>query len=403
MVTKLCLIFLILSTVLTEASAQSPYNKAGPGFILSGTETIIEPATPIKSQDGIGLCYAFSATSLLESYRCRELNLNCNDPHEFLSTLDVTSNYENERLKEGGSTFRILSNLESGRKKIAREECIQFATLVHQMADNKNNMIKDEKRGWIFLTKKWNEYKGLGDTKRNDCVSCLANSIKSTLVNIQTPSDQIKNAFLDAHTLEEFLYKTLLPSQCLLDSKMAAIPPFTAKIFPGYNEVATDRALTNKIEILLKNKIPLEMGICTDPNRPCRENFGHSIALYGFKEVRSPNTGEIKKLVKVKNSYGMSWQKENNDGWVELSTLVEASLAQSQHENISWIQKPGFVPDEKVIAAASATTVPPARFIPARQGNSEVPAAYKNYHGIWKCNNSSFIDHYEPNCVPAVK
>lgn len=401
MVNKLCFLFLFLSTVLTEATAELPYKTIGPGYVLKGTETIVEPSTPIKSQDGIGVCYGFSATSLLESYRCRELNLNCSDPHEFLSTLDVTSYFERERLKEGGNTFRIFSNLESGRKKIAREECIQFATLVHQMADSKNHMIKDEKRGWIFLTKKWNEYKGIGDSKRNDCVSCLANTIKATLVNIQTPADQIKNAFLDAHTLEEFLYKALLPTQCLQDSRMASIPPFVAKIYPGFNTTVSESELTNKIEVLLKNKIPIEMGICTDSSRPCRENFGHSIALYGFKEVRSTTTNEIKKLVKVKNSYGMSWQNQNNDGWVDLATLVEASRAQSEHENISWIQKPGFVLDEKVVSASSSTTTPPARYIPTRPISPDTPAAYKNYHGIWKCPNSTYIDHYEPGCVPA--
>lgn len=378
-----------------SAFAEIPYTILDSSYVQKGEEINITPVTPIKAQDGIGLCYGFSATSLLENFRCRELNLNCNDPHEFLSTLDVTSYFERERLIEGGQTFRILNNLENGRKKIAREECIKFSTLVHQMADNQNNIFKDEKRGWIFLTKKWNEYRGIGGAQRNDCASCLADTIKSTLVNIQTPADQIKNAFYEAHTLEEFLYKTLLPAQCLQDSKMADMPAFVSKTWPGYNDKFSEEALMAKIENVLRNNIPVEIGICTSGLRPCGENSGHSIALFGIKEVCSNQTNECRKVVKIKNSYGMSWQLQNNDGWIDLKALAEASHNLAEYQNISWIQRPGQVLSEKKIIA------PPPQNRPATPSAPGIPNEYKNYRGIWKCPNSRYTDQYEPGCVPA--
>lgn len=392
---------LAITTLLNLAAAgEYPYTAPERDYAERGEVILVSHVSPIKSQDGIGLCYGFSATSLLENYRCRELNVDCNDPNEFLSTLDVTSYYGRERLVEGGSTTRILMNLEKG-KKIAREECVQFSALVHQVAITQNTFYRDERQGWNFLTKKWNEYKGYKGEKRNDCVSCLADSIKSTLVNIQTPADQLKNAFTEAHSLEEFLYKALLPAQCMNDAKMAVVPPFVTKIYPGYSDKITDEMLKAKIETVLKNNLPLEMGICTSTVRPCPENSGHSIAVVGLKEVCSSSTGDCKKLVKVKNSYGNSWQAQNNDGWLDLDTLVEASRAQANFGNITWIQKPGFVLQE--FKLKEQKRVGPSRPSPNAPSPAGVPAEYKDYKGIWKCPNATFIDHYEPGCVPMRK
>jgi len=392
---------ILIALIFNFAEAEEvPYVVPDQSYVDKGDAVVVTPMTPVKSQDGIGLCYGFSATSLLENYRCRELNVDCNDPNEFLSSLDVTSYYGRERLVEGGNTIRILMNLEKG-KKIAREECIRFSTLVHQVAVTQNSFYRDERQGWNFLTKKWNEFKGYGGEKRNDCASCLADSIKSTLVNIQTPSDQLKNAFLEAHSLEEFLYKALLPVQCINEAKMASVPPFVAKSYPGYSEKITEEALKAKVETILRNNIPLEMGICTSVERPCREDAGHSVALMGIKEVCSQTNGDCKKLVKVKNSYGNSWQANNNDGWIELDSLAEASRALGNYGNITWIQKPGFVLQENKNKEPKKVT-PPSRptrpNVPA--GPSGIPAEYKNHRGIWKCPNSTFLDHYETGCVP---
>lgn len=379
------------------ARAEHPYETLDQSYRQRGESIEITPMTPVKSQDGIGLCYGFTATSLLENYRCREMNLDCNDPKEILSSLDVTSYYQRERLVEGGQTYRILSNLESGKKKVAREECARFSTLVHQVSVSQNSYIKDEKRGWNFLTKKWNEYRGLAGTKRNDCVSCLADEIKSTLVNITTPTEQLKKAFEEARSLEEFLYKSILPVHCLEESKMAAIPPFVTKSFPTYKDKLTDEALAQKIETVLRNNIPLEMGICTSGTNPCQNDSGHSITLFGIKEMCNGQSDQCRKVVKIKNSYGMSWQNNTDDGWVDLAALTEASRALGPHNNITWIQKPGQVLVEK------KTTPPqtPRPVTPSRPGGgSGIPTHYKDYKGIWKCPNATFRDYYEPGCVP---
>ena len=319
-----------------ENAASSPYTIIDHSFIdTPGSINEITQSTPVKSQDGIAVCYGFSATSLLESFRCRELNLDCSDPSEFLSTFDVSSyNSGNIRtLEEIGYAKFVLENIQKSKRNIAREECAPISSLVHK----KLFFNTDAKSGWDFLVNKWKEYKGLG-IPPSDCVSCLVEKIKSTLGRMKTSDDQLQNAFKSSSFLDEFLYKSVMPLDCLTESKVATIPPFTVKRFPKENDISSNLALKSKIQTLLNASIPIEIGICIDENYTdgkCQSS--HSIALFGIKEAC--HKGECRTVVKVKNSYGASWQQKMNDGWLDLEALIKSSREFSSLDNISWIEK----------------------------------------------------------------
>ncbi len=379
--------------------ANSPYQTAGGDYRdRAGTVREITPNTPIKSQDGIGVCYGFSSTSLLEHYRCRELNLSCKNPGDLLSTLDVSSHHRNMSIQDGGETYRVLNSIER-KLLVVKEECAQFSSLVHKLLDSKGRTYSSEEGGWNFLTEKWNEYKGLNASrKRNDCVSCLADDIKNTLVTVQTPKDQLVTAFNTARSLGEFMYKALLPLHCLDESKMAKIPPFKAKTYPEYKESPTVDSIMAKVESLLNENIPLEIGICTAYANPtgCIEGQGHSVALFGIKEVCSRSTGDCKKMVKIKNSYGQSWQNQNDDGWVDLRNLAEAGLRLGDHHILNWIENP-----TQKTPNLLPKRMPPSPTINVVPSNNNVPPAeYKNYKGIWKCPGGSYQQEYVSGCVP---
>ncbi len=382
-----------------SALAEYPYKEVEAGYSdKPGSIVEVSPSTPIKSQDGLGLCYGFSATSLLEHHRCKEKGSSCQSPSDFLSTLDVSSYYGHKRLTIGGDTNKIFMNIEGSKLRIAKEECIQFSTLIHQLS-YETGTKNEENGGWLFLVERWNEYRGLGKfNKRNDCVSCLADSIKSTLVNVQTPKDQIRDAFQSANNLEEFLYKTIMPAQCLLESRMAEIPPFKAKTFPTYKDTLSIESLSKKVESILLSGLPLEMGICGMilGNGKCHETSGHSIALFGVKEVCNRN-GQCHTMVKVKNSYGQSWQNQNSEGWLELKTLAESSMVLGKHNNINWIEKPGFVLTNKALSKKETIIAPVNN---PGSGPTGVPNEYKNHKGVWKCPGNQFRDQYESGCVP---
>jgi hypothetical protein len=325
------------------ASETYAYKTLDPTQFIDKADSVhvVEISTPIKTQDGIGFCYGFSSTSLLETYRCTELKLDCSKPENFLSAFDVTSHYKNNALEEGGQSSKIMDHIAHSNRKIAAEECARFSTLVHKVTENKKTVIKNEGKAWDYLSEVWNNYKSADKSKQN-CISCLADSIKNRLGNIKTPAGQIEDAFKTATTLEKFLYKTILPVECLAEEKMLSIPEFAPHTYPLLQDKFDEDVLTNKIISLLNSGIPLEIGICADkkysPN--CDDREGHSIALYGIKEACNKKTGECRKLVKVKNSYGMGWQKKFNDGWVDMETIVKSSASFATFDNITWIQKP---------------------------------------------------------------
>lgn len=328
-----------MASIIQSAVAANPYKILDDSY-KDTAESVIEvkESTPVKSQDGIGFCYGFTSTSLLETYRCKEMGLDCNDPKESLSTFDVTSNFRPKKngLEEGGRASTVLDNIKKQTTSIAREECIPFSTIVK--AEGSANLR--EKKGMDFLTRKWNEYKGLNNKKPNDCITCLVNDIKKTLSNIDTSNEELASAFQNATELEEFLYMAVLPKECLQDSKTAKLPEFVVNSFPKALSDATPDAIQKKIESVLRTSTPVEIGICADsgytPN--CAGGEGHSIALYGIKE--SCSAKECRTVVKIKNSYGESWQKKNNDGWVDLAELVKSSLSVGDFKNVTWLTKP---------------------------------------------------------------
>ncbi len=337
------LIFFI-SLITSVHAYEYPYATVDKSFSdKEGTIVEVLESTPIKTQDGIGVCYGFSTTSLLETYRCKELKLDCSNPKEMLSTFDVTSYYgrDSKSLSEGGNITPLLKKLlKANPRSVTREECIPFSSLAHQINDKKKVIKRNEGKGWDYLIAKWNEYKGNGK-KTNDCVTCLANDIKNTLVNLKTPADQIANAFTTATDMEEFLYMSILPKECLQEANQAAIPEFKINFYPDGLSDTTDEMLANKVSEILNSGTPLEIGICADKSYTphCDDKEGHSIALYGIKEVCN-KFGECRKVVKVKNSYGKSWQDKNNGGWIDLKELVKSSNSLQSFQNITWITKP---------------------------------------------------------------
>lgn len=259
------LIFLLnLICLFNTAFAEYPYETFDGNFNYTSPQSTFEVSNmpPTKSQDGVGLCYAFSSSTLLENYRCRELKLNCLDKENLISTLDVSSFNQArdvKRLKEGGIPFNLLANIQSSNRKLAKESCAKFSSIVSKLDQYNIN----EGQGWKFLSRSWNNFKKLTPTKQKDLAWCMVNAVKMNLRQIETPEDQLYDAFMNAKNLENFLYKSLLPIQCLDDKNLITVPEYVINIFPGIRESGNEQLLQQKIENVLLNNIPIEMGICT--------------------------------------------------------------------------------------------------------------------------------------------
>jgi hypothetical protein len=408
--------FLIFAVALffnQSLRAEYPYVIPNKSYNIENSKAYeVTSMPPIKAQDYLGMCYGFSATAILENYRCRKLNIDCSEPHELISTLDVSSYSYSTRnliligtpnttnnLGEGGSSMAIFINIQKSNRKIAREECAKFASLINNSEERSTENI-----GWDFLINKWKEYKGLGpDKKRNDCVSCIVESIKDTLVNVTTPAEQIKSALLSSKDQNEFLYKMLLPVECLQEPQIVNVPTFETKVYPAPDEKVSKVVLAQKIESLILSNIPMQLSICTRDEDPCPPGAGHALVLSGIKEVCSSSEGKCKKVVKVQNSYGMSWQNQNNDGWLDLDTLVDASVRKDADDNISWIQEPGYIlKNKKIPTFTTEASVQSADKGNENDTSKSAPVEKVNSKVImWKCPGGTYSDRFiEEGCIP---
>lgn len=335
-------IFLFLSYI-TSTYAQYPYGVVDDSYKDAVELIEIYPMSPVRNQGEIGLCYAFAAASLLEHYRCKELGSSCSGPNDIMSILDVASFEENgdKTLKEGGTPQFILVNIAKERR-IAKEKCAPYSSLQAKIRSF-DRTYEGEIAGWQFLSEGWRylQYqKNLAD--KNQCIPCMAKNIKCLFPNMKTPLDQIEAALKDAKKVESFLYKTIIPEHCIDRSEALDIPKFEVSSFPTYldKDSLGASALENKIEKLLSSKIPMQISICTFKASNDRCASAHAVVLHGFKEVCNELKNECKKMVKVKNSYGEEWQKQYNDGWVDLQLLVKSSKDYSEGNNIVWLEKP---------------------------------------------------------------
>lgn len=414
MIPMLSISLLIVASL--NAHAEFPYEALSAYQYQPNPKVSFEVThmTPTKSQDGIGLCYGFSSTTLLENYRCRELNLNCLETAQQLSPLDVSSYYLNrgqKSIQEAGHAGTLLTNLRNSNRKIAKEDCAKYSSLVRK---SNPNFIADEGQGWKFLVDAWNKFKLKNQKQQKDQVGCLVSNVKSSMKVLRTPAAQLEDAFLNADSLENFLYKAILPLECLRDDQLSSIPDFAINSYPKYGEKYNEKDLANKVESVLLNNIPIEMSICTKESSPgnCPEGEGHSITLSGIREVCSQITEDCRTMVRVKNSYGWGWQRDNNDGWLDLGTLAKASMGLGNFSNITWIQKPGSVlENKKLIRSGVKSSNGAGKDLSVvelfeKHGSSApktIPAQYKNFKGIWKCRGNSYLDHYEDGCVPHLK
>jgi len=405
------LIIINLIGLFNRAYAEYPYETLDGNFNNSSPQTTYEVSNmpPTKSQDGIGLCYAFTSSTLLENYRCKELKLNCLEKENLISTLDVSSfnqDREPRQLKEGGVPAYLLRSIKNSNKKLAKESCAKFNSLVHKLNSSSE---ANERVGWKFLINSWTNFKKLTPKKQKDLVWCMVGAVKNNLRQIEAPEDQLYDAFLNARNLENFLYKSILPTQCLQENNLLSVPDFNVYTYPSYNDKPNQQQLEQKIETVLLNNIPIEMGICTEEignNQKCPENQAHSITLFGIRESCN-DLGDCRTMVRIKNSYGWSWQQQNNDGWVDLSTLTKAAMDLQNFDNITWITKPNQkLENKKLTRTGTSNKVNPDPIGSLIQNNfkpEKMPAEYKNFKGIWKCPGNKYVDQYAPGCVPYMK
>ncbi|MEN0060263.1 MAG: hypothetical protein AAGB31_15600 [Bdellovibrio sp.] len=331
----------------------------------------IKNMPPIRSQDGLNICYAEVAATLLQAENCKATNTQCDslsdkdtfssiDLTRFMVTSDnaissIRSSYGGLNFKSGGSAANIVSIMINKVKKGASEECASLDKILSKM-HSRNESEEAQTAMWARMEKYYTDAK--------NCSTCLSNiyaTAKDDIdrnLNLRTTNEEVLKAFSE-ETFEKFLDQLLGTEKCKKISDMVFFEGVDMEvgIFPKSGQSPSLRQLKEKTKEILKLGRPLALeNICIDlktgskapncsdidapclaksPAAQCDKDLRHSVAIAGYRKVcKQPN--DCKELFKVVNSWGKSWQEQNNDGWVEANNLLEH--VSMEPGVLSWIQ-----------------------------------------------------------------
>ncbi len=371
MVGLLFLLFIFNSSSAFSADGMNPFKFQY--AIDPGTLTQITNMPRVRSQDSLGICYAFAASILFDEANCvRKGIADCASvsDQEKVSPVDlarysieldrdkhdVSDRYNYEGLKEGGSAALALQNARSAQHS-AREACAPFDQFVSR-AQSPQEAQKIESAIWKRFQDSYETYQ----KKFKECANCgleYATAISKELkdkFNLRTSNQEILQAFAQ-ETYEKFLDRLLVPEECWeFEKGLSLLGGWSLITYPKPGQKSDYNQMLAMIKKNLANKRPMAFAFCTQEPlgvknmKACNEarngsgsitGFGHEVVIKGYRRVCKVDAGKTTRdcydAVQVQNSWGQSWQNQNDDGWVDAKELLDRSFYETQ--TLTWLEQ----------------------------------------------------------------
>lgn len=353
----------------------------------------------VRTQDGTPLCYAFSATQLLNYQYCKKNDLDCSHPANQMSVLDVAKHHEfTPTLREGGFPEEILSRIKG--YGVHSERCLPFERLAHQ-----NPQKKGDKYGEAYdeLAAIYGKARGAAYATK----ACYAKRVQNILP-FSKDTHEIVRLLDQSYGYEEFIYNAAVKDTACRQSRKMRVGGYHVYTFPekrsGKNPSREE--YLEQFEKLLLNDIPVSMKICSeDAYNPDTDSSGelgtndncggHAITVTGIKEVC--NFKGCDTLLKVQNSYGQTWQDNYNDGWLEAGPLIKRAKTFEDQGSLVYITR---YPKEKLIPQKKLDRMTGGAGASGQNnGNS---GSNSSSATMYMCDGALFIDKPIPgkNCRP---
>lgn len=335
---RMSLYFLFLVFALSPFGAQAAYTTAfklvdKTSFPQSQDVIALSNLPRVRSQGGFGACAGYSSAAVAQYYHCKHSNIqNCSavPANKEISPIQMMTfaNRDNDQVAEGyiasynnikfeGAGSASLRNLASIKVALA-ESCYPFDQVVNKYGD-------DGKAVDAMLDRLREMYQASKRTEGSACLECIQKAVQEDL-KANANIEDIRMA-LRQNTFEEFLYRSTIGRSfdnlgCEDIVRIRPIPKIGA--FPGEKKVATPAEALAKIKEVIKSGYPIVYdGMC-----PYSENgkcLGyHSVALTGYKKQCTADGKTCRELVRVQNSWGEEWQRQNDDGWVDAQTFLQS-------------------------------------------------------------------------------
>jgi hypothetical protein len=306
------------------------------------SECVIKTMPSTRSQDALSICFAAAAATMIDEFQCYvNKNEKCTEVpnNERTSQLDMArfgqkkedfndaqDRYEYAGLKDGGGTYIALVNTSRTGGFMVSEECAPLNKALIGTKDTTDAQFE-----------LWKKFKSFHEKYRADkCPTCEvtmsgreAEEIKKNY-QLNQPAEQVAKAMAQ-DTWEKALENLLIPEKCIDFLELISI---SSKLdypnyFPPKEATTNPDALTAKAkEVVCNAKRPVGIDFCTKKDTKagstCKDLM-HAVVIEGYREMCADKARtKCVPSFKVRNSWGESWQKANNDGWIDASTISKA-------------------------------------------------------------------------------
>lgn len=332
-----------------NATVVPAFTKIDSSYSSRENSDEIDNMPRITSQDGLGICYAHVAATMMQAENCKARKLTCSELPEsqLFSALDLTrlhipkngqeipearSSYQGLDVS-GGNPHEAIMIGALGTKKAASEACLSLDRVLSKM-NSRGETVVAQQAMWMRLKNHFEEAKKLTKGKEG-CADCLSN-IYTTAADKAMPEverdldlkvDNVKLAKAFAsETFEKFLDDLLGASDCRRPSQMVAFENsdnIRYETFPD-SEKTPVKEIKDKVKSVLRGGRPLALGsICLgqEDAKSCQKENFHAVVIAGFRTICNP-AGKCRDSFKVVNSWGKSWQDQHDGGWVDADSLL---------------------------------------------------------------------------------
>jgi hypothetical protein len=338
--TFVCIVLLWSSNIFAKIDLNNTiptgaFTTTNNAFIDESSVILIENMPPVNSQDSIGNCYGCSSATIAQKFICDNDDKihDCNQTpiEKRISQLSMMawaetnnpsqkaglrSNHTNLKLGSqvtgnalGSNSLRNSMNLFS----FIPESCYPFDQLVNKYGNN--STLVDQ-----MLARVENIYNINKSTESEaPCLSCLEEINNDLNTNLTEKSFALA---LTKESFGEFLYSIIF-SNCE-PMRFRKKPNFGA--FPENSKTTKKTEAIDVIKKILSSKKPIQLeNIClrVDKNKPeCQAR--HSTVVSGFRNVCSDKLlKNCKTQLKIQNCWGLDWQTNFDDGWVDADSLIK--------------------------------------------------------------------------------
>lgn len=299
------------------------------------TENVEVPnMPPVRSQDALGICGPFTATTLAQHHLCQKNGWDCKNlrPEQQISDAGMAlASYDRvEKSRDFTEAIPWTRAIFSAEQApIITNKCAPFDQIVNQSSDP-FEAARLQQEMWDRIERARREvnrelYENeCGECGRSIAIAAMANEEKLGSLKLKQKVELEKLRAFTLETKSQAVKQLLVPEECHTKDTLPKTEFPRITTFPE-KETSYAESVRQAKEWFKTKKSPLVFNVgfpkeCNPGDPPHECISAHQFVIAGYRKACAPD-GECVEMFKVHNSWGQKWQDMNNDGWLDIKQM----------------------------------------------------------------------------------